>query len=261
MSDGTGTGRVAVGLAIWFLFVLVGWNLHVVGATGAASLVYASLVLGLICCLLPWIHASSVGRHAPLLRAWHDPAVPLDAVSFAAIAVASIALAALLPDVARQEGRLCVDAAMQWLVWIRGFLTVDMPGLTGFGALLLAFVMSAVAEEILYRGYLQRYVFGHWKRPWAVLFTTLLFTLGHASRGNTLGIFVIGIVLGTAVEITGRVWVSVLMHATLNLVVLALTETGELERLYCPWAWLSLPVLVGALVYLRRHLRRRAAAR
>lgn len=261
VSDGTGTGRVAVGLAVWLLFVLVNWNLHLVGATGAAAVVYASLVLGLICVLLPWVHATVIGRRAPLLKAWHDPAVRLDAASFAAIAVAAIALATLVPAMLWQCIRLELGWASDGLVWIREALTVDMARLTGPGTLLLEFVVSAFAFELLYRGYLQRYVFGNLRRPWAVLLTALLYAVGNGGVFAAPVALVLGIVLGAAVEITGRVWVGVLLHATLNLILILLAEAGDVQRLLCPWAWIAIPLLIGALVYLQRHLRQRAAAR
>jgi membrane protease YdiL (CAAX protease family) len=261
VSDGTGTGRIAVGLAIWVLFVLVSWNLHMVGATGAPAFIYAALVLGLICCLLPWLHATVAGRRAPLLRAWHDPAVRLDPASFGAIALAALALAAFMSGVERLENRIGIARALDWLEPLRGSLTVDMPMLTGFGALVLAYIFFFIAEELLYRGYLQRYVFANLRPPWAILLTALLFALGHAGKGSLTANLVLGVVLGTAVEITGRVWVGVLLHATLNLVVLALTEMRQTQQLHTRWVWLAVPILVGALVYLHHHLRRRATAR
>jgi membrane protease YdiL (CAAX protease family) len=257
VSDGKGTGRIAVGLAIWALFVLVSWNLHVVGATGAASFVYASLVLGLICVLLPWVQASVAGRRAPLLRAWHDPAVRLDAASFAAIAVAAISLAMLVPAMLWQCIQFRLHATTEWLTSIRQSLTVEMPGLTGPGALLFSFVVSAVANEVIYRGYLQRYVFAHLRRPWAVLLTALLYAIGSGGVLDVPVLLLVGLVLGIAVEITGRVWVGVLLHATLNLVHTLIVEAVDVQALLCPWAWLALPALVGALYYLYRHLRRR----
>ncbi len=261
MSDGKGTGRIAVGLAIWLLFVLVSWNLHVVGATGAPAFIYASLVLGLICCLLPWLHASIAGRRAPLLRAWHDPAVPLDLKSFVAIALAALAVASFHAEAVRIDVRLGIADALGSLADLQNWLQANMPELTGFGALLLKYVFFFLAEELLYRGYLQRYVFANLRRPWAVVLTAFLFALGHAGDQSFLANLMLGIVLGVAVEITGRVWVSVLFHASLNLVVLALTEMGRTQQLHCRWVWFALPILVISLVYLHRHLRRRAAAR
>jgi membrane protease YdiL (CAAX protease family) len=256
MSDGKGTGRIAVGLAIWLLFVLVSWNLHVVGATGAPASIYASLVLGLICCLLPWLHATITGRRAPLLRAWHDPGVRLDAASFTAIAIAAISLAMLVPAMLWQCIQLRLHSITAWLTGIRQSLTVDMPGLTGPGALLLSFVVSAVANEVIYRGYLQRYVFADLRRPWAVLLTALLYAIGNGGTLDLPVLLLVGVVLGIAVEITGRVWVGVLLHATLNLVHTLMVEAVDVQGLLCPWAWLALPALVGALYYLYRHLRR-----
>jgi membrane protease YdiL (CAAX protease family) len=76
----------------------------------------------------------------------------------------------------------------------------------------------ALAEEALFRGYLQQRLeqwFGVWP---ALLITSLLFGLAHGAGGMLLVIFasLAGVIYGLAWLWSGRLWVAALCHLLLN---------------------------------------------
>jgi membrane protease YdiL (CAAX protease family)/8-oxo-dGTP pyrophosphatase MutT (NUDIX family) len=87
----------------------------------------------------------------------------------------------------------------------------------------VALLPAAAAEEVAFRGYLQR-VLTTWKGPAvSVAVTSVLFALFHALNPNPswpamLNIALAGAVFGLAVERTGTLWLAVGYHFTWNLI-------------------------------------------
>ena len=87
----------------------------------------------------------------------------------------------------------------------------------------VALLPLAAAEEVAFRGYLQRAVAG-WRGPMlGVLVSSVLFALFHGLNPNLgmLGlanIFLAGVVFGLAVEWTGTLWLATAYHFVWNLV-------------------------------------------
>jgi membrane protease YdiL (CAAX protease family) len=89
---------------------------------------------------------------------------------------------------------------------------------------LLSFVISNVffvcmAEEVLFRGYLQQRLSRLWGAYPALIITALLFGLFHFAGGTLLVIFacLAGLIYGLAWMWSGRLWVAILFHFGLNL--------------------------------------------
>lgn len=88
--------------------------------------------------------------------------------------------------------------------------------------ILSAVPLTALAEEIMYRGLLQsmlrRYV-----GPWpTILIASAIFGLMHANQPQAIpALIVLGIVLGYNYERTGRLWAPIIIHGLFNLVMIA----------------------------------------
>ncbi len=112
-------------------------------------------------------------------------------------------------------------------------------------------VMPAIAEEIFFRGILQRFLYsatGNIRA--AILVQGLVFTLFHASYSGFLPIFFFGIIFGYITWKTGSIRHSILLHAANNAIAvltIRFLSTTEIPDL---WIWISGPVCVAAMVYL-----------
>ncbi len=69
-------------------------------------------------------------------------------------------------------------------------------------------------EELLFRGLLQHALRGFLRPAFAVAITAALFAAAHSTAA--LPVFVIGLVLGVACEVTGSIWPGVFLHALHN---------------------------------------------
>ncbi|HSV73325.1 MAG TPA: CPBP family intramembrane glutamic endopeptidase [Chthonomonadales bacterium] len=89
--------------------------------------------------------------------------------------------------------------------------------LGAMAAILLAVAVGApVAEELFFRGWLQRCARERFGVLASVLISAALFALAHGGPVLILAIFPMGLLLGWAYERTGSLWVVILMHAVNN---------------------------------------------
>lgn len=105
------------------------------------------------------------------------------------------------------------------------FLLEDLPSLAPGWKLLVvlsAVPLTAVWEEVMYRGLLQsmvrRYV-GAWP---SILIASCVFGLLHANQPQAIpALIALAAVLGYNYERTGRLWASIVIHALFNLTMIA----------------------------------------
>jgi membrane protease YdiL (CAAX protease family) len=98
----------------------------------------------------------------------------------------------------------------------------------------VAVVGAPVAEEVMFRVFVQSGVLGVVRRPGlAVVITAALFAGIHLLGGVPLQqayaivpLFVFGVALGWAYERTRRVWVPVVMHMGFNLLNVVVVAVG-----------------------------------
>lgn len=132
----------------------------------------------------------------------------------------------------------------------------EMAGQPVLYNLLLGCILAPVAEELLFR----RAIIDH-LRPWgegfAVVASALLFSLSHANLFQMLYAFTVGVILGGVYLRTGQVRYTMLLHAGLNLVSLALMPAVELLGKWGDW-FLSAMVLAAIIWAFRWTFRRRA---
>ncbi|HEY7885925.1 MAG TPA: CPBP family intramembrane glutamic endopeptidase [Cellvibrionaceae bacterium] len=79
---------------------------------------------------------------------------------------------------------------------------------------------TCIAEELLFRGVIQRWCTRRWSPVIALFLTSALFGLVHlpVSLAFAIGAFIAGLCYGAVYQITGRLWAAVLCHWGLNLV-------------------------------------------
>ncbi|GAC1573068.1 MAG: hypothetical protein NVS3B18_06340 [Candidatus Dormibacteria bacterium] len=88
-------------------------------------------------------------------------------------------------------------------------------------ALITAVLAAPFVEELFFRGFLLRYLRGRMPIGWAVVISSVIFSVAHFQYGQPtlfLPIFTTGLILGAIYHYSGSIWPGVLTHATFNLV-------------------------------------------
>ncbi|MDC9615293.1 CPBP family intramembrane metalloprotease [Xenorhabdus khoisanae] len=110
--------------------------------------------------------------------------------------------------------------ALLWLATVLGGLSVELHLPSWFPAFVLAnLFFVSLAEEALFRGYIQQKL-SQWMSPYlALVITSLLFGAAHFAGGGLMMIFatLAGLIYGVAWMWSGRLWVAVAFHFSLNL--------------------------------------------
>ncbi len=86
-----------------------------------------------------------------------------------------------------------------------------------FRNLLFIALVPAVAEEIFFRGIVQKFAYSYTNRPGlAIIISAFFFAIIHFSVYEIIPIFWAGIVLGWVYYITSSLWLSILLHFVHN---------------------------------------------
>lgn len=100
---------------------------------------------------------------------------------------------------------------------------------TGFGLVamvLLVSVLPGIAEELLFRGYLQSRLLKSWPPFAAIVVSAALFAAAHGDPMHAVAVFPIGIWLGIVAWRTGSLWPAILCHAYNNLNAIVAAQLG-----------------------------------
>jgi membrane protease YdiL (CAAX protease family) len=97
---------------------------------------------------------------------------------------------------------------------------------------LLVSLTAGICEEILYRGYLIRYLADapmHYEVWIAIAISSLAFGLAHGYQGigGVVGTGVLGVVMAVIFVVTGSLWLPITLHAIIDLRILFLVSPGE----------------------------------
>ena len=109
--------------------------------------------------------------------------------------------------------------------------------MNNFGDLLVnLFIMAllpAIAEELFFRGALQKTLLRMSQRPWlAILMSSVVFGLLHGTFFKLLPIFTLGLLLGTVYHVTRNLWYTITIHFLNNaFAVLSVYYAGQSEIL------------------------------
>ena len=88
-------------------------------------------------------------------------------------------------------------------------------------------VITAVFEEMMFRGFLQSMVAGFFGNRWiAIIMTSVFFTVMHLSKTHWLALFALSICLGYAYEKNGSLWRPIFIHAIFNGISIGMTLAG-----------------------------------
>ncbi len=132
-----------------------------------------------------------------------------------------------------------------------------------FWNVILIALLPAVAEELLFRGAMQKF-FYNWTSSIhaAIIISAVIFSAIHGQFYGLIPRIVLGVLLGYMVVYSGTIWVSVVAHAFNNLSAVIMTnlqQRGLLpevlgENYHFPdyIAWISLVLTLGLVLLLRR---------
>lgn len=84
------------------------------------------------------------------------------------------------------------------------------------GLILLVALLPGVAEELLFRGYLQTRLVERWPPLLAIGVSAIIFSAAHLDPLHALGVLPLGLWLGAVAWCAGSVWPAVLCHAANN---------------------------------------------
>lgn len=120
------------------------------------------------------------------------------------------------------------------MVFFTNLMTDNMTEIAGNGltvSLLIMALLPGVVEEFTFRGVLMG-TYDKGKRPvQAILFSALAFAMMHMNFNQMCYAFVLGVIMGTVVELTGSIFSSILIHITINgtssILTWAMMKAGE----------------------------------
>lgn len=123
-------------------------------------------------------------------------------------------------------------AGMWGVLWAVGLYNVHRSVWSHwFNDMVFDSYVSAVLEELAFRGVLLRIFARLWGTRTGVLLSSLLFGLAHFAHGSWLGILGItvnaGVALGLLYVITGRLWMSIGMHLGYDFIETSVLGVGS----------------------------------
>ncbi len=122
----------------------------------------------------------------------------------------------------------------------------------GYILLFIAVVIVApIGEEIVFRGFLQRFLEKYWKDiTKAVLVTSLFFAMIHFNPFWTIQIYLLGVILGFLAWKTKSVIPSILLHTVNNGSAFILTNIDESTIDFYLWNEQVSPIFILSAVFL-----------
>ncbi len=120
-----------------------------------------------------------------------------------------------------------------------------------FGVVFIA-ILPAVSEEFIFRGIIFQSLVGK-SKTLAVVFSSVLFMLMHASPLQTMHQFIMGLMLAFVVLKTGNLFYSILIHFFNNFTAITFEYFGAADIVF-PWYAVvaGLVLVVVALIYFAR---------
>jgi membrane protease YdiL (CAAX protease family) len=137
----------------------------------------------------------------------------------------------------------------EWMEALVNLMTID-----SFGDAVLLFssavLMAGIAEEMLFRGLIQR-TLEHYRDPaMGIVLSSVFFALVHFNPWTAIQITLLGLVLGYLTWRTGSIVPAVILHSVNNLLSIALLNIPE-QRLswygsenHVHWHWIAVALLV-----------------
>lgn len=233
-------------------------NYSIAGMFYLKGMKYASLILpGVLSILLPLYLLS---RRSPLgfVREF-DLEPPAARAALAALAVAATSILPIEAFSALFERMRPPDAD-----YISFLLSIKPKDPAGFALAALGVVIAGpFAEELLFRGLVQRVLARNMGGALSVALAAALFGLSHFNVMILPGVIALGALYGYLYHATRRLWCPVLAHAIFNLSSLARLHAASEEEIAAaqvalpplPWTLLSLLLCAASLALVERARR------
>lgn len=104
-------------------------------------------------------------------------------------------------------------------------LTADLNGWTILIAFISAAIVSPVYEEILYRGFIYKWLRGKYQIGFSLFISAIIFTVVHLPTFNTLPVnFLSGLVFAWTYEKSGSIYPAMIIHGVFNGLAVILTS-------------------------------------
>ena len=145
--------------------------------------------------------------------------------------------------------------------YISFILSIKPKGPVSFFFVAIGIVgVAAIAEELLFRGFIQRIFQRNMNGALAVVLAGLIFALCHFNLPALPGVAALGVLYGYLFYRTGALWYSIIGHGVYNLVTLLRLNAATEEEIVSTsvtspdlgWTLVSLGVLLASLALLAR---------
>ena len=183
---------------------------------------YISFFFGQGIIILPPIYYLNI-KKKPILNAFRIKSISINTLKYSMIF--SLGVLIIFDTLDRIIHRLVTTP--DYIIDLGQIMQPDSTA--GYIFLFLAVViMAPIGEEIVFRGFLQKFLEQHWKDiTRAVLVTSLLFAMIHFNPFWTIQIYMLGIILGFLSWKTQSIIPSIILHSMNNGVAFVLTIFEE----------------------------------
>lgn len=207
-----------------------GWGFEPV-ALGVIALIPTALLVAALAVLIP-LPVATVASAALLgflqlvlvwlltMRTWPPswPVLGLKRPDVSRVKAALLALAAIICSLGFAQLYTMAVTALGWEILSPPELPSDLllPGAAAILSVLALAVFTPIAEEIFFRGFVQRGLVNRWGPVPGLIVAAAVFSGLHFSPGVLLPVFVTGLLLGALYWRTGSLWPCVAVHAAQN---------------------------------------------
>ena len=207
--------------------------------------IYISFFLGQGIILVPPLYFLTI-KQRPLLKSLRIKMVSLPAIQYSLIF--SIGVLIIIDTIDRIIHQIIPTP--DYIIDLSGIMQPD--SILGYVFLFLAVVIVApIGEEIVFRGFLQKFLEEHWKDiTRAVLVTSLFFAMIHFNPFWTIQIYILGVLLGFLSWKTKSVIPSIMLHSINNGSAYILSIYDDINLNFYLWNDHVSPIFIFIAIYL-----------
>lgn len=246
------------GVAMGFLFARQGGRLDRGLALPDLAQKFPGLTAAMFCASAVSTVAVAAGALWLARKQWPVPVLARSAVRPPALLVAALVLAFFaMGSVSTWLGIRTGHFESSMLAVFRR-LSAELP-LPAFAAMALAASLGAgFAEEVIFRGVLQRHFIARWDVASGIMLSSLLFALIHFDLVQSSFAFCVGLVAGWAAWRSGTLWPGMVAHVlnnatsfTMSRLLTDHSSKAEIDALAIPVGLLALAL--GTIAWLSRR--------
>ena len=207
--------------------------------------IYISFFLGQGIILAPPIYYLTI-KQRPILESLRIKMVSLNTIQYSLIF--SIGVLIIIDTIDRIIHQIIPTP--DYIIDLSGIMQPD--SLLGYVFLFLAVVIVApIGEEVVFRGFLQKFLEEHWKDiTRAVLVTSLFFAMMHFNPFWTIQIYILGVLLGFLSWKTKSVIPSIMLHSINNGSAYILSVFEDINLNFYLWNNHVSPIFIFIAIYL-----------